>query len=382
MSDIVFNVQTPVYVGENCMKNHADALKMYGRRAYIITSDFGRVHNYGKEDCEEVLKSLGIAYKINEKVIENPPVESVVEMTREVKDFKPDFLIAIGGGSSMDTAKAVSVLLPRLAEDPYHVFWGDGAKHTTVNSEGSLPLVVAPTTAGTGSEVTGHAVLTRADKDTKQVFFQNVFCDLAFLDPRYIKDSHISLLHTGMMDALSHSIESYVNVKSNVMTRAMAEVGMKMFARFKDRVLTGELTMQDYEDMLIASFFDGIAFQCGTDLPHGMGYPLSHHKHISHGLACGILQAEFLRSFKDQSLVEPIIHCCGFDDIDGFAAYIQAFMAQDISLGVTEAELLEWSDLFMVQEAHRLKRHPEPIDRDGILDIYRKSLEKYIVYYK
>ena len=92
----------------------------------------------------------------------------------------------------------------------------------------------------------------------------------------------------GLMDALSHFIESYVNVKSNVMTRALDEMGMKMFANFKDHVLEGKLTMQDYEDMLVASFFDGIAFQCGTGLPHGMGYPLSHHKGVPHGLACGI----------------------------------------------------------------------------------------------
>lgn len=378
MSDMVFNVQTPVYAGENCMKAHADVFKMYGNRAYIITSDFGKTKNYAKEDVISIFDELGIEYKINDKVIENPPVESVVEMTEEARKLKPDFLVAVGGGSALDTAKAVSVLLPHKGEEAYKVFWDGNGRHTGMHSEGTLPLIVAPTTAGTGSEVTSAAVLTRSDKDTKQVFDQNVYCDLAFLDPRYIMDSPRTLLHVGLMDALSHSIESYINVKSNIMTRTMGEVGMKMFASFKEHVLRDTLDMQDYENMLIASFFDGIAFQCGTGLPHGMGYPLSHHKGVPHGLACGIFQAEYLRSLKDQTRVNKILECCGFENIDAFADYIQAFVAKDVHFEVTEKELEEWAELFIVQEAHRLKRHPEPVGKEEILTIYKKSLKNYI----
>lgn len=374
-----FVVHTPVYVGKNCMKEHAEVFAKYGNRAYIITSDFGKSRNYALEDAVECLKSQNIEYRINAEVIENPPVESVKEITDEVNAFGAEFILAVGGGSSLDTAKAVSVLSAHPDEDPYQVFWGDGSRHTTLFSEHVLPVLAAPTTAGTGSEVTAGAVLTRADIDTKLTIFQNVFCDLAFLDPRYIMESPPALLHTGLMDALSHAVESYLNVKSNDMVRAMGELGMKMFARFKDDVLTGRLTEQDYTDMLVASYFDGIAFQCGTSLPHGMGYPLSHHKGVHHGLACGVFQAEYLRSFKDQSLVEPVIHFCGFQDIDEFAEYIQQFIAMDVHMQVTRAEVKKWAELFCVQEAHRLKRHPEPIGLPEITEIYMKSLKQFIV---
>jgi alcohol dehydrogenase len=378
MSNFSFVVHTPVYVGPNCIKANAEQLKKYGKRAFLITSDFGKFRHYALEDMEENLKGQGIEYKVNKKVIENPPVESVKEITEDARNFNPDFLIAVGGGSSLDTAKAVSVLLPHPDKDPYQVFWGDDARHTSLYSEGALPLIVAPTTAGTGSEVTAGAVLTRADIDTKITIYQNVFCDLAFLDPRYIQDSPPELLHTGLMDALCHAVESYVNVKSNDMTRAMGEIGMKMFAKFKDNVLTGKLTESDYQNMLIASYYDGMAFQCGTALPHGMGYPLSHHKGVYHGLACGIFQAEYLRAFKDQSLVEPVIEMCGFDNIDKFAEYIQRFIAMDVHMEVTEREVREWAELFCKQEAHRLKRHPEPIGLVEVTDIYLKSLANYI----
>lgn len=379
MSNYSFVVHTPVYVGRECVKEHADQFKKFGQRAFIITSDFGEYKNHALEDMKETLISQGITFEMTDEVIENPPVESVEKITNKVREFNPDFIIAVGGGSSLDTAKAVSVLLPFPDKDPYQVFWGDGERHSTLYSEGTLPLIMAPTTAGTGSEVTAAAVLTRADIDTKLTIFQNVFCDLAFLDPRYIQDAPLELLHTGIMDALCHAIESYVNIKSNDMTRAMGEVGMKMFAKFKDNLLTGNLTESDYQNMLVASYFDGMAFQCGTSLPHGMGYALSHHKGVHHGLACGIFQGEFLRSFKDQSLVEPIIKMCGFSDVDEFVDYIQKFIEMDIDLEVTESEVKKWAELFCVNEAHRLKRHPEELGLQEITNIYMKSLKNFIV---
>ena len=378
MSSFSFVVHTPVYVGPNCVRENAAVLKRYGKKAYVITSDFGPCRHVSLEDMEAALKEQGIEYKVNMSVIENPPVESVKEITDDVRAFGPDFLVAVGGGSSLDTAKAVSVLLPHPDEDPYKVFWGDGARHATLYNETTMPIIMAPTTAGTGSEVTAGAVLTRADIDTKLVIFQNVFCEVAFFDPRYISDSPSELLHTGMMDALCHAIESYVNVKSNDMTRAMGEIGMRMFSKFKDRVLTNELTEEDYQNMLIASYYDGMAFQCGTALPHGMGYDLSHFKHVHHGLACGIFQAEYLRAFKDQSLVRPVVEMCGFQDIDEFADYIQKFMAMDVHMECTEEEVREWAKRFCVNEAHRLKRHPEPIGVEEVTDIYLKSLKNYI----
>jgi alcohol dehydrogenase len=365
-------------VGTNCVRENAARLKQYGKKAYIITSDFGSYRHYSLEDMEEALKKNGIEYKINGNVIENPTVESVKEITDDARRYRPDFLVAVGGGSSLDTAKAASVLLPHPDEDPYQVFWGDGARHTSLHNERTIPIIMVPTTAGTGSEVTAGAVLTRADIDTKLTIFQNVFCELAFLDPRYIKDAPPALLHTGLMDALCHAIESYVNILSNDMTRAMGEVGMKMFERFKDQVLTGELTDDDYQNMLVASYFDGMAFQCGTALPHGMGYPLSHHKGVHHGLACGIFQAEYLRAFKDQTRVEPVIKMCGFKSVDDFAAYIQKFMDMDVHMEITEEEVKRYAELFCEQEAHRLKRHPEPIGLPEITDIYLKSLAKWI----
>ena len=382
MSNYSFVIHTPAYVGPNCVMNNSSILNQYGKKAYVITSDFMGAENVALKDVTAALEKEGIAYEVNADVISNPPVESVKEIADACRAFAPDFLFAVGGGSSLDTAKAVSILLPHPGEDPYEVFWHGGTssagRHTTLKNETTLPILMAPTTAGTGSEVTSSSVLTRADVDAKVIIYQNVFCEQAFLDPRYIEHAPRPLLHTGVMDALCHTVESYLNVKSTPMSRAVGEIGMKMFAKFKDNLLSDDLCEEDYQNMLIASYFDGIAFQCGTALPHGMGYPLSHHKGVLHGLACGIYLGEYLRAFKDQSLVEPVVKLCGFDSVDAFASYIQKFMDKDVSFSVTEAEVDEYIEAFCLQEAHRLTRHPEPITKEEIAMIFKKSLAPYM----
>ncbi|MCC8025017.1 MAG: iron-containing alcohol dehydrogenase [Clostridium sp.] len=380
MKDMKFNVQTPVFVGENCLKKNALQLKPFGKKAYVITSDFGACRHYSLEDMEEVLTSLGIEYKVNKGAAENPPVEVCAEMTEEVRAYAPDFLVAVGGGSSLDTAKAVDILLSHPGENPYEVFYNkNDAPHTTIYSEGRLPLIACPTTAGTGSEVTGYACLTRADTDTKLAVYQNVFCSLAFLDPRYIREAPKALLHTGVMDALCHSVESYVNVRSNVMNRAMGEVGMKMFATFKDNMLNDALTDEDYGNMLIASYFDGMSFyQSGTCLPHGMSYPLSHHKGVLHGLACAVFEGEYLKAFKNQTIVEPIVKLCGFETLDEFCDYMQKIVAADVHMECTREEVKKWAYDF-AQIKNRLERHPEPITAEEIEKIHFAALKNYIV---
>lgn len=87
MSDMRFNVQTPIYVGENCMKKHADELQAFGKRAYVITSNFGEIRNYAREDVEEILKKLGVEYRVNDSVEGNTSAESVQAIAEEAKEI-------------------------------------------------------------------------------------------------------------------------------------------------------------------------------------------------------------------------------------------------------------------------------------------------------
>ena len=237
-----------------------------GSKAFIVTSKFAEgSRNYGLEDIEEVFKSEGIEYAVNDEVEENPTVENVVKIAEIASKFNPDFMVTIGGGSAIDAAKAVSCILPHVGEDPYKFFFGEWVSYGSTVNECSVPVFSIPTTAGTSADITGNAVLTRSDTDTKLTTAQYLVSEASFVDARYLKESPYFLLDTGAMDALAHGMETYVNVKSNYMNRAVAEIGFKLFSEFKDNLLAKTMTDEDFEKMHLAATFQGMAFmQAGT----------------------------------------------------------------------------------------------------------------------
>lgn len=373
-------VATAVYFGENVVRDNKQLFATYGKRAFIVTDEFlDGCRNYALEDVTAVLDELGIPYAVNDKTEENPPVESCAAIAAEARKFKPDFIIGIGGGSALDTAKVVDYLLTQSEDvDVYDVLFSGAPFYEHVYQELQLPLVGIPTTAGTGSEVTGGAVLTRCDMDNKDTARHKLYCTVAFLDARYIRESPKFLIHTGAMDALAHGVETYINVKSNPLNRAIAAVGMQMFAEYKDNMLNDCLTDEDYEKMLLTSNVMGQAFmQAGTCLPHGLGYPLSHHKGVNHGLSCSMTLGEWLRGFKDQSIVEPVVKLCGFSSTDEMADYINEILSRDVDISVTGEEIGAWAEQFCANP-DRLSRNPEPIGLEDIKGIYRRALARYI----
>lgn len=375
-----YYVATAVYFGENVVRDNKQLFATYGKRAFIVTDEFlDGCRNYALEDVTAVLDELGIPYAVNDKTEDNPPVESCAAIAAEARKFKPDFIIGIGGGSALDTAKVVDYLLTQSEDvDVYDALFSGAPFYERVYQELQLPLVGIPTTAGTGSEVTGGAVLTRCDMDNKDTARHKLYCTVAFLDARYIRESPKFLIHTGAMDALAHGVETYINVKSNPLNRAVAAVGMQMFAEYKDNMLNDCLTDEDYEKMLLTSNVMGQAFmQAGTCLPHGLGYPLSHHKGVNHGLSCSMTLGEWLRGFKDQSIVEPVVKLCGFSSTDEMADYINEILSRDVDISVTGEEIDAWAEQFCANP-DRLSRNPEPIGLEDIKEIYRRALARYI----
>lgn len=380
-----FTVPTPVYFGDHCVKDNASLICALGKKAFIVTQKFmNNCRNHALDDIVDIFQANDITYQINDDAQENPPVESVAAIAKIARDYDPDFIVGIGGGSALDTAKAVNYLLTYDADtDPYDAFFGGtGSFYGSAKlpkDEAKLPYIAIPTTAGTGSEVTAGAVLTRADTDTKDTPPCKLYFTAAFLDARYIEESPSFLIHTGVMDALAHGMETYVNTRSNFMNRSLAEIGFKLFAAFKDHMLHDCTTHEDYEKMLIAANVMGMAFaQAGTTLPHGMGYPLSHHKGLNHGLSCSITLGEYLRGFQDTSKIQRAIELCGFKTVDEFADYVNEIIRRDVHISVTHAEIDQWAQDFY-QLKDRLARHPEPISQEDIRQIYLRSLAPYIV---
>lgn len=381
MKSFRYDTQTCVYFGKGCLKDNADKIKDLGKKAVIVTTQFIEgCPNLALADVEEVLKKLGIEYRVYDHAEENPSVESILDIYHSLEGFVPDFVFGVGGGSAMDSAKSLAQYINDGPGDPYHIFFWPGRLLNNYKNMCKIPVLTVPTTAGTGSEVTGGAVLTRADKDTKESQNMWLYPELSFVDPSYLAASPQFLLDTGAIDALAHGVEGYLHKDTNIMNQAISDAAFKLFAEFKDDLLAGTMTEEKFEKMGQHALMQGIAFQqtC-TLVPHGLGYPLSHYKAVSHGLACGIFLGEYLKAFKDQSLVQPIVEKCGFKDAAEFADYVRELTNRDVDIEVTKDELQKWTDMFMTQQTWRLEANPEKLDRDDIYSLFQVSLEKYLV---
>ena len=158
MKPYTFYVPTMVFSGRGCLEEKAELLKHFGQKALLVTSPFpDGIVNLALEDAKKVLTAQGIEYMVTDEVEENPPIRTIVSMTKKARTFNPDFLMGIGGGSSIDSAKAISVMLDYPAEndnleDATNLLYDGTLPHEALHSDGSRPVLAVPTTAGTGAE--------------------------------------------------------------------------------------------------------------------------------------------------------------------------------------------------------------------------------------
>lgn len=363
MNNFQFLMPTKVFFGKDCIKNNQSLFGRCGKKAYVITYKIpGR--NLALEDAEDALKAIGVDYFVETEIEENPCVETIVRAAKVGLEQQADFLIAIGGGAPIDAAKAIGVMMNNPDMEPLDLFKQEDLT--------SLPIIAIPTTAGTGAEVAHWSVITRFDIETKQAIKPWVHPRYAFLDATYLMSMPLRLTRATALDALGHCIESYVSTAGNPYSRGLCEMAFQVFAETVDALRKGEFSFEVREKQMFISMLGGMANnQTGTCLPHGMSYALTHNKHIPHGLACGLLEGEYLRIFKDQSRVSKITQLCGFESVDAFADFIASIL--QVNVEVTYEELEAYAREFAEQK-HRFVRHPEPAGYDEVLQIYTRSL--------
>ena len=381
MDDFRFFMPTEVFFGKGIVKTKKELFASLGTRAYIITYTIPGKH-YALEDVKEVLDSYQIPYYIETGIEENPSTETVERAAAAVRGFAPDFIVGIGGGSPIDAAKAIGVLLKNPDKKGIDLF-ADASLE-------SLPIIGIPTTAGTGAEVTHFSVLTRNDKNTKQAISPRIFPRYALLDASYLMEMPLRLSCATSIDALCHCLESYISTAGSTLSRAICEIGFRCFSNCVTEMRTvlsdpervaskTPYPFETREQHMMVSLIGGIVnTQTGTCLPHGMSYALTHNKHIPHGLACGLLIAEYLKIFKQPENVARVrraVELCGFVDLDDFSRFIDSMLLLKADITPTAEEIEEYSEEF-AQQKHRFVRHPEPAGKAEVLQIYQNSLLK------
>ena len=365
MEDFTYYMPTKVLWGIDAVKKHGQHLKSLGTRAYIITYPIPGRHP-ALEDVTAVFQNENIPYMVDMDIEENPSTETVSAAAQRACAFGADFIVGIGGGSPIDAAKAVGVLIKNPGIDPLKLY-EDGVLE-------SVPIAAVPTTAGTGSEVTHFSVLTRTDRQTKQAIAPKIFPKLALMDANYLMGMPLGLTRATAIDALCHCIESYVSTAGSPLSRSLCEIGFRAFAGCVSAMERDQYTLEIREKQMFISMIGGFCnAQTGTSLPHGMSYALTHNKRIPHGLACGLLEVEYLKIFRDQSKINQIVALCGFSSLEAFGNFIDGQL--DVNIDISEEEIEQFAEEFS-QQKHRFARHPEAAGKAEVLQIYRNSLLK------
>lgn len=210
-----------------------------------------------------------------------PTLEQVELLRNDARKHKPDWMAAIGGGSVMDLAKAVAGLLHApLPIVTYH----DGE----VIPPSQTPFIVAPTTAGTGSEATTVSVLTNAASGVKKsIRHPSFMARMVILDAELLDGCPSPVIAASGMDALTQAIESYFSRGATWLTDTFALKAFTLILGSLERVYNGDRTKQ--EDLLLGSYLAGLALaNARLGIVHGLAHPLGARYHIPHGLACAV----------------------------------------------------------------------------------------------
>jgi len=360
-----FYCPTQVYLESNALKNNASALKASGKRCLVVTGKTSAVASGVLDDLAAILPPLGVAYEVFDEVEPNPSIHVCREGGRRAKAFGAEFVIGAGGGSAIDAAKAVAAYAVSDME-PMAIFSSPPAA--------PLPVAAIPTTAGTGSEVNGYAILTIPEMGVKRTYSSpRAFPVAAFMDPRYTAGLPYDQTVSTALDAFCHCAESYFSPKSTPLTAALGVKGANLVWRGLLAVDANDISEPIRTDLLTGALFGGICIaHTGTGYPHPMGYNLTLHRGIPHGAACAIFEGEYLRrqASASKELFGDFLRLAGLPDEmpDKLAA-----LAGPIPR-LTAEEIARYASLIAGAKNFANSIGAAASDADSIADLYRKVL--------
>ena len=315
MSDFNFNTTPGIIFGKGVSTSSSDKIiDKLGDNIFLITdADLIKI-GLNKSIINELSKSSSV--EVFDDVESDPSKKTLIKALDRAKSFKPTGILGFGGGSSMDIAKLVSLLIG--TEQNIENIWGVG------NAKGPrLPLVLIPTTAGTGSEVTPISIITLEGDQKKGVSSPIILPDLAVLDPELTLNLPRDITAATGIDAMVHAIEAYtsINQNNNPISKLLAIESLKLLGTSIETAVFDGHNIEARSNMLLGSMMAGQAFaNSPVSAVHALAYPIGGIFHIPHGLS--------------NSLILP--HVLKFNSINPKAceqyAFLAPFIFKDINL--------------------------------------------------
>lgn len=285
-----YEIPTAVEFGNGSVRRLAEHVSALGGTRVLIVGDPGVVRAGVVERLAAPLNEAGIPFAVFSEIEADPDIESVEQGAALARSEGCDLVVGVGGGSSLDTAKAIGIRLT----NPGHI-----RDYVGINKvpNRSAPVIAVPTTAGTGSEMTIWSVLSDKREKVKLSVGSTYNCPaLALCDPELTVTLPPHVTAATGMDALTHALESYVNKATQPISEGLSVQAMKMIASsLRLAVVQGE-NVQARGEMLLASLIAAMAFNSTRlGLAHALALPLGAHFHIPHGTVNAILLPEVMQ---------------------------------------------------------------------------------------
>ena len=382
MKNFKFSIPQNIVVGRGSLEKLPQLAKeLGGTHGYIISGP--HLNRMGiVQKCCDLLAGAGIAVDTFTETEGNPSVETVEKATEGFQASGADFIVALGGGSPMDVAKAVGVTAKF------------GGKITEYEGGGKvpgdiIPQIAIPTTAGTGSEVTAFSVITDHSRNYKlTVFSYKLLPAYAILDADLITTAPASVAAACGIDAFVHALEAYLSTDASPFSEAMSEKAMELIGKNIRRYVANRADAEAADGMLVGSLFAGIAFSFARlGNVHAMSHPVSAYFNVPHGVANAVLLPVIVEynaladSGKYRKIYNYISKVPAYEEEFEPEMLVNEIRALNASLGIpaslSEVGVTEDKIPLMAEDAMKsgnIAVNPRSSVIGDIITLYRKAL--------
>lgn len=291
---MISNIYMPVrcIVGRGCVEQSGGIFASAGKRCLIVTGRSSARLSGALGDAEKALQGAGISYDIFDGIGANPLVSACCTAGKRAREIGAEFILGIGGGSVLDASKAIAIYAADPSLAPMDIYKRE-------YSGTPLPVLLIGTTAGTGSEVTGVAVLTNDETGAKKsISGADCYAAVSFCDYGYTRTMPRKETVSTALDAFAHAVEGFFTPKCGGVLDLYAQKCIpQIYDGLRELAEGGEIDDSLRERLYEGSIYAGLVINtCGTAFPHPLGYVLTENYGIPHGMAC----AAFFGAFIDR----------------------------------------------------------------------------------
>lgn len=327
------------YHGAGAIKDIATEAKGRGFKKAFVCSDPDLIKFGVTKKVIDVLEGAGLDYEIYSNIKPNPTIENVQTGVEAFKKSGADYLIAIGGGSSMDTAKGIGIVIANPEFEDIRSLEG-----VAPTKNKSVPIFAVPTTAGTAAEVTINYVITDVEKNRKMVCVDPKDIPVvAFVDPEMMSSMPKGLTAATGMDALTHAIEGYITAGAWELSDMFHLKAIEIISRSLRNAVAN--TPEGRADMALGQYVAGMGFSnVGLGIVHSMAHPLGAFYDTPHGVANALL-LPYVMEYNAESPAAPKyiniakamgVNTDGMTEAEGVKAAVEAVKALSLSIGIPQ----------------------------------------------